>query len=110
MQRSGMCLHLGACTTRSISVVVMEWWMCLPWAACTRLTSQHATEWYVSAFRGVHHTLNLSGSNGVVDVSALGGVHTLDLAYCEGVMDVSALGGVTRSSSIIAWEWWMCLR
>jgi hypothetical protein len=38
--------------------------------------------------------LNLTGFNGISDVSALGGVHTLDLRYCRGISDVSALGGV----------------
>ena len=37
------------------------------------------------------HTLNLSGCDGITDVSALGGVHTLDLSDCSGITDVYAL-------------------
>ena len=40
------------------------------------------------------HTLDLSGCDGITDVSALGGVLTLDLINCTGITDVSALGGV----------------
>jgi hypothetical protein len=47
----------------------------------------------VSALGGVH-TLDLSGCPGITDVSAVGGVHTLDLSECEDIHDVSALGGV----------------
>ena len=49
----------------------------------------------VSALCGVH-TLNLSGCQGVTDVSSLWvDVHTLNLTMgVTGVTDVSALGGV----------------
>ena len=49
---------------------------------------------YLMELFGKVHTLKLSGSVSLVDVSALGGVHTLYLSYCSNVVDVSALGNV----------------
>jgi hypothetical protein len=40
------------------------------------------------------HTLDLSNSQGITDVSVLVGVHHLDLYNCEGIRDVSSLYGV----------------
>ena len=49
----------------------------------------------VSMLGGVH-TLNLRECEGITDVSALGGVQTLNLVECKGITDVSALGGVVN--------------
>jgi hypothetical protein len=40
------------------------------------------------------YTLNISGCDGIRDVSALGNVHTLSMRYCDEIRDVSALGNV----------------
>ena len=47
----------------------------------------------VSALANVH-TLNLSRCRNITDVSALGNVHTLSLRHCYKIRDVSALGNV----------------
>jgi hypothetical protein len=51
---------------------------------------------YVSAMGGVHtlDLINCCGGGGIGDVNALGVVHSLDLRSCDGITDVSALGDV----------------
>jgi hypothetical protein len=39
--------------------------------------------------------LNLTGFNGISDVSALGSVHSLRLSHCQGIRNVSALAVCT---------------